>query len=242
MLRTLLVLSALVSVQLAFNTAEAKRFRNSYISFELPEGWNCRPQGVTWICHHKDKLIKKEAQIVIAAKEKGPSDSLQVYTQYLKTPRTIEGHKKGKSVKTQPIHTKQKLIGNKTWIDSLHLSGESEAYYTRYIATVHKDLAIIATFTIHRNAYPYHSSSIFKAIESLAIVFNKPIVADGSRRMGDNRNQGRLGGGIGSGVGTPLAEGDDIATRKKPKDTIFQIFGALLIIGAGIFYYLLKKR
>lgn len=244
MTRTLLLLLICSSTFLFFNSAEAKRFRNSYISFELPEGWNCRSQGVSWICHHGNKLIKKEAQIVIAAKEAGPSDTLKNYMQYLKRPRTTEGYKKGTTVKTRPIHTKQKLIGNKTWVDSLHLSGESEAYYTRYAATAHKDLAIIATFTIHKNAYPYHSAGILQALESLTIVFKKPIVANnasGYKRGGTGK--GIIGGPVGTGIGTNLEIGEDLQTRNKSgsKDTLFKILGALMLIGAGIVYYLIKK-
>ncbi len=221
----------------------AKRFRNSYISFELPKGWTCRLKGVSWFCTHNDKIIKREAQIVIVAKEAGPSDNLKVYSQYLKQPRIIDGYKSGTTAKSKPVHVKVSTIGNKQWVDSLHVSGEAEAYYTRYIGTVHKDLAIMATFTIHRNSYPYHSADILKAIKSITVVFNKSIIANSKSQAGRHGSPtGPLGNQLGSSS-IDLDEGEELSGESSSSgSTTTTIIGLLLILGALVIYLLKKKK
>ena len=64
--------------------AEAKKFANQFVEFELPDSWQCRPEGTEWICQSVQPYKKKEAIIIFASKIKGKTDSLKHYHAYLK--------------------------------------------------------------------------------------------------------------------------------------------------------------
>ena len=71
---------------------EAKVFRNSYLSFELPDKWDCYLENTAWVCRYaisknclgpnsstptceEQRKKAREAIIILAAKEVGPKDS-----------------------------------------------------------------------------------------------------------------------------------------------------------------------
>src|SRR6185437_15891562 len=113
-LRGLLVLGIFASA-----TANAKLFRNAYVSFELPPNWNCKLEGSEWVCENDFAGKTKEAIIILTAKEIGPTDTLAAYLAHLQTPRTLIGHG-GVPTKSIVIHTKERMIGNQMWIDGMH--------------------------------------------------------------------------------------------------------------------------
>ena len=82
---------ALLALALTANLAHAKRFRNAYVSFELPPNWNCKLEGSEWVCENDFSAKTKEAIIILSAKEVGPTDTLPAYMAHLQTPRTLQG-------------------------------------------------------------------------------------------------------------------------------------------------------
>ena len=50
-LRTLQLVLLLAGVGFV-STAQAKLFRNAYVSFELPPNWNCKLEGAEWVCEN----------------------------------------------------------------------------------------------------------------------------------------------------------------------------------------------
>src|SRR5882757_6856334 len=85
--------SLLVFLMIACGTASAKRFRNAYVSFELPPNWNCKLEGAEWVCENDYSKKQKEAIIILTAKEVGPSDSLAAYMSHLQTARVLPDSK-----------------------------------------------------------------------------------------------------------------------------------------------------
>lgn len=164
--------------------AEAKKFKNSYIDFEMPDQWGCFLQQQAWICRHevsksckansktpecREQLKKsKEAIIIMAAKEKSGIDSLEAYNKHLGDPRKITTET-GNASKSKVIHNKKVNIKKLPWIDGMHLSSELPNYYTRYLATIKGNVAVLVTFSAHKKFYTKYNSEFFKSIKTLNV-------------------------------------------------------------------------
>ncbi len=80
--------TAVVVILLSFS-AQAKVFRNAYISFEMPETWKCNLEQTEWVCRSEQNKESKEAIIILTAKEVGPTDSFPLYQTHLDAPITV---------------------------------------------------------------------------------------------------------------------------------------------------------
>lgn len=189
--------SLLVALIFVCGAAHAKRFRNAYVSFELPPNWNCKLEGSEWVCENDYSAKTKEAIIILTAKEVGPTDTLPAYLAHLQTPRTLSG--RGGMTKSQIIHVKERMIANQMWIDGMHLGSEVGPYFTRYLATIKDRIAILITFSAHKQHYTKYSGDFIKAVESLRVVATKDTLGD----------RGGMGGGGGMGretIGAPIGQ------------------------------------
>lgn len=224
-------------------TAEAKVFRNAYVSFELPEKWDCVLEQTEWVCRtNKSGTDNREAVIILTAKEIGPSDSLPFYMQHLKTPRTIAS-RIGQPMQSTVYKVEQRNIANHPWVDGMHLASEVPSYYTRYLATTKDKIAILVTFSAHRLHYTKYSSDFFRAIESLRVVASKSLL----------NGQGTGGAGFGPGSevlgvgaqGVGLADMQELPEEGSNSggfgDMATSILGLAVLIGAVGAYLLLKK-
>lgn len=143
-------------------------FSTSYISFDIPNKWSCTPEGPNWICAITDKKKKKEAVIIMTAKETGQSDNLQFYMNYLKSVKKYTF--RNKPVSSKVLYAKRKLINNYQWIDGLHLESELPKYYTRYIVTTKSNLAVLVTYTAHQSVWTKYSPDFEKSINSIRLL------------------------------------------------------------------------
>lgn len=184
----------LVAVALMSLDAHAKRFRNAYVSFELPPNWNCKLEGSEWVCENDFSQKTKEAIIILTAKEVGPTDTLPAYLAHLQTPRTISG-RGGASAKSQVIHVKERMIGGQMWVDGMHLGSEVGPYFTRYLATIKDRISILITFSAHKQHYTKYSADFIKAVESLKVVATKDTL--GGRDSGPGSRAGETYGAQG---------------------------------------------
>lgn len=227
-------------------TAEAKRFRNAYVSFELPPNWNCQIEGTDWVCTNQFQQRAKEAIIILTAKEVGPTDSLSAYRAHLQTPRTIPG-KNGAQTQSKVIHVKDRTIGNHPWIDGMHLGSEIGPYYTRYLATIKDKVAVLVTFSAHKEHFTKYSGDFLSAIESLRAVADKDLVADRGAGSGGSAAAGTGQESIGAPSGQTISLMDteqlppeDGTAGKASKTT--QWFALLLMAMAVGVYLWIKKR
>lgn len=224
-------------------TAHAKVFKNAYLSFELPERWDCQIQGTEWSCRSTISATAKEAIIILTAKEVGPSDTLQQYESYLKTVKTVPGPG-GKPMRSEVKQVKTRKIAGHDWVDALHMSSETPGYYTRYLATVKSRLAILVTFSAHKRYYTKYSNDFFKAIESLRVIVSPDLFQ--SRHLAPDRGAGEVIGG-GGAVGGPMGVGEvedpdelpDEPTEGSSKKEKMFAFGLLIAALGG--YILLKS-
>lgn len=220
-----------------FEISHAKQFKNAYISFEIPERWECQLEATEWVCRSTDSNESKEAIIILTAKEVGPSDSLSIYEGHLKKPIAAT-LKTGGTVQSQVVTApQQKQINNLIWIDGFHLSSEIQNYYTRYLATIKDRIAVLVTFSAHKDFYSKYATDLFKAIESLNVIATK-------NSMSDPSIQGPGGslGPISTGQGGNFPEIEPIAPKEKKNGKLIFLALALILGAAGIFLLLRMKK
>ncbi len=222
-----------------FTAAQANLFRNSYISFELPPDWECKLDGTEWVCVSKYAKQSKEAIIILAAKEAGPSDTFAGYKDHLKTPRLL--HDKGGKITPSKLlsDVKERMISNHAWIDAMHLGSEINSYYTRYLATIKEKLAILVTFSAHKEHYTKYSKDFLQAIESLKVVATKDVLDNRQARPGFNPRE-RMGSDI--SPNSPMPEDLSPLPEEPQDDGMKMKMAALVLIIAGVGYYLWQKR
>src|SRR4051812_14165536 len=142
---------------LAAPSAQAAKFANQFIEFELPPQWQCALEGSEWVCQNTNDPKKRDAIIVLAAKLKGDQDSLDQYMTYLKQPKSYSSVQ-GKPIKSDPKYAKTTTINDQTWVDALHLESEIPGFYTRYLATVKQDIGVLVTYSINKSKYSQYLS------------------------------------------------------------------------------------
>lgn len=215
----------------------AATFSNQYVSFELPSNWSCKLDGTEWLCVSQLEKQSKEAIIVLTAKEVGPNDTLDAYMNNVKTPRVLQDVS-GKPVTSQVLNVKQRLINNHPWVDGMQLGSEIASYYTRYLGTVKDRLAILVTFSAHKNHYTKYSQDFLKAVESLRVVASRDLLSPPAQAMtGANE---RIGGQMEDVM--PLSTADPLPAEPRAKSPLLRyMLGALLLIVALGVYFFKKK-
>ena len=215
---------------------QGKIFRNSYFSFQLPDGWACRQNDndLGWTCQNVVRSDKKtEAAILILAKEAGPQDNFQRYQETLKKP--LKNRHLLKPSEVQRFNPK-KIVSFHTWIDSLHYEGAIQQYYTRYLATKKNELAILVTFTAHKDLYAQYSSDFIRAIQSMKIVAPKDYL-----RVAKVKAQGKSGSIIGNINESSFASLDEpTETPKKNYGVLYALI--FLLLSAGLWFFFLRKK
>ncbi len=157
--------------------AQAKLFSNSYVSFELPDGWECALEQTSWVCQHKTNAAKaKQAVIILTAKEVGPSDNLNAYKSYLNTPKATPSSSGQMITSVIRKNADEVVIDNQKWVDAIHQSSEIPNFITRYLATVKDQIAIAVTFSAHGKHYAEYSNDFMAAIRSLHVLNVKNLI------------------------------------------------------------------
>jgi hypothetical protein len=238
------VLLGALAVLAPNESATAKTFRNAYVSFELADRWDCALEQTEWVCRTSPgPTDSREAMIILTAKEVGPSDSLNAYQQHLKTPRSIFS-RSGQPIQSRILKVEQRNINQHAWIDGMHEASEIPNYYTRYLATTKDKIAVLVTFSAHKNHYSKYSSDFYRAIESLRVIATKNLMGGGAGGAGGVGipGAGMLGSSnTGSmGIGEELPEegsggGSDVTTKAA------MALAALLLLG-GLYLVLGKKK
>jgi hypothetical protein len=220
--------------------ANAKTFRNAYIAFDLPEGWNCILEATEWVCRSQDPKSSKEAIIIFTAKEVGPTDSFPIYEQTLNTERTLTS-KSGTPVKSQVTYkAKQVKINDHPWEDGMQKSSEVPNYFTRYLATIKERIAILVTFSAHRDFYAKYSKDFYNAIMSLRVIASKGLL---QKPDVGSSGSGAGGAGIFANANTGMTMDGPVPRAKTQKGGMMKILmalGGVLVAAAGYFY--LKKK
>lgn len=232
-------LIALLSILLT-SSAHAKAFRNAYISFELPPSWNCSLEQTEWVCRSESSKDSKEAIIILTAKEVGPTDSSQLYESHLNSPITLNLKTGGTSESKIVYKAKTVQINDQPWIDGLHMGSEVPNYFTRYLATLKGRIAVLVTFSAHKQFYTKYSQDFFKAVMSLRVIETKNLANNPEIRPGT----GTLGpGSFQNSMPADMTNPDDMQTNESGKGSSKGILlGIALILAAAGFYIFFKKK
>ena len=253
-------LIAFVLVQLYPKKAEAKIFRNAYVSFELPSRWNCHLENTAWLCRHgvskqcnqagaknskaciAQKKRAKEAIIILAAKEVGPKDHLKAYYDYLTQLRSLVT-KSGKRFKSKLIHSKIIKIEHHKWVDGMHLGSEVPHYYTRYLATVKGKIAVLVTFSSHKLYYTKYSNEFFRAIKSLRVIATSADMAKRGKNF-NRKNVGTFGVNTDVEIDSAIDEaGYGDGTERGGSKSDFLLIGfVFFLFVAGLYLWMRGKR
>lgn len=218
------------------NTAGAKTFQNSYVSFDVPDNWNCLQEGVAWTCTPAGVIESKEAVIVLAAKVAGPEDNLTNFQNFLAQPKKITT-KVGTPMPSQVMYSRARQLANSQWVQAQHLGSEIQEYYTLYLATVKDQLAILVSFSAERNRYQVYNPIFDKAIKTLRITANKELLFP--------KNKVQSGSDV-IGINVPPPGTEDMmppsANEKGSKWML--VFLSLIVIcgGAAAYVYSLTRK
>jgi len=222
-------------------TAESRTFKNAYISFEMQDNWACKLEQTEWVCRAEDPQEAKKAVIILTAKEKGPTDSFPIYENHMNSPiNTVS--KSGASISSIVKYKAQpQKINDQAWLDTLHQDSEVQNYFTRYLATIKDQIAILVTFSAHKNHYAEHSSNFDKTLHSLRVIATKDLLARPD--LGPLAGAGdTLGSGIGQAMPADLLAADESADSSNKK-SIFKnelFLGFVLFLLAALAYIGLK--
>ncbi len=194
--------------------SQSRTFKNAYISFEILDTWNCRLEQTEWVCRSEDPQEAKEAVIILTAKEKGPTDLFPLYENHMNATITSTS-KSGVSLTSTVVYkSQQNRYNDQPWLDGLHRDSEVKNYFTRYLATIKDQIAILVTFSAHNKYYAKHSGHFMNTIKSLRVIASKDLLSRPD--LGPIRGAGEtLGAGIGQAMPADLLGADDTGSESK---------------------------
>lgn len=225
---------------------QATIFRNAYVSFEMPDNWKCNLEQTEWVCRSEDAQQSKEAIIILTAKETGPMDSFEAYLNHLNTPQQVTYRNIGTTTSRIVYPPKRVTVNDQMWIDGLHLGSEVPSYFTRYLATIKNKIAVLVTFSAHRNKYTEYSPAFFRAVQSLRVIATSNLLSNPD--MGPVRpSTETLGAPISGAMPGDLDGGDGGigglggAGRSSSTKTLLLVM-ALLLAGGGVYIFMKSRR
>ena len=235
---SLLLVTTIIALPIA---GFSRTFKNNYISFEMLDTWKCQLEQTEWVCRSEDPQEAKEAVIILTAKEKGPTDTFPLYENHMNNPITSQGKS---NMMTSGVVYKSvgSRINDQQWLDALHTNSEVQSYYTRYLATIKDQIAILITFSAHNKYYSKHSTNFNNTVRSLRVIASKDLLSRPD--LGPLRGAGEtLGAGIGQAMPADLLAAED--DSRSSKKSIFRnpaVLGFGFIVLAAIAYILMRLR
>lgn len=248
MSKLLMFLGVLLSTLTTFTIlpmAEAKIFRNAYVSFELPDIWKCQLEHTEWICRSENEKDSKEAIIILTAKEVGPTDTFEQYSQHLANPLPTSYKSPGATVSKVIYPSKKEQINDQPWIDGLHQGSEISTYFTRYLATIKDKIAILVTFSAHKNHYTKYSNDFFKAVQSLRVIASKNLLSNpqqGPIRPGSETLGAPIGAAMTGLENVEAGNGNDESSGGSENTKSLFLGLAVVLAAAGAYIFMKSRR
>ncbi len=223
--------------------AQAKNFHNAYLSFEMPDTWKCVLEHTEWVCRSEIDKESKEAIIILTAKEVGPTDSFESYVSHLAAAQSTSAKLGG--IPSKVIYAPKRVqINDQPWVDGLHLASEIPNYFTRYLATIKDKVAVLVTFSAHKDHYTKYSQDFFKAVQSLRVIAAKNLLGGGDsplrpgiETLGAPINGAIPGDMAGADMPPPTTQGGGSGKTK-----LLLIVLALILAGGALFVLFKMKK
>lgn len=233
-----------LSVALISSVGSAKIWRNSYLSFEIPDAWKCNLENTEWVCRAGSDKESKEAIMVLTAKEVGPMDTFDSYSAHLNAPQATSYKGVAGAMSKVVYPPKKVMINDQPWIDGLHMASEVPNYFTRYLATVKDRIAVLFTCSAHKDFYTKYSQDFFKAVQSLRVIAAKDLLTQ--QNNGLRQTSEPLGQAIGQAMPGDLLVGDNQDPAAGPSSDAGNsrnlFLGLALVLAALGIYIFLKAR
>ena len=138
--------------------ARAEVFQSRFLRFRLPDGWKCKLEENVFSCEPPvTRGQKLPMLIVLAAKLQGSQDTLPDYMIHLRKPSTVDGPKINNN------------IGEVAWVEATLYESEVKNFYTKYLATVWDGIALLVTFSAHKDSWDQFQPLIAPCIKSLEV-------------------------------------------------------------------------
>lgn len=237
----LYIVSVFILNGLFLQKAQAKVWANAYLNFEIPDRWKCVLEQTEWVCRSEDNKESKEAVIILTAKEAdGTTDTFPKYEDHLSKPITVP--LRGGGTEFSKVYKKPEYIQiqSQRWLDGFHLGSEVPNYFTRYLATIKESIAVLITFSAHKDEYAKYSSDFTKAIQSLRVIASKSLTASGGSGGGAGmRSANDPLFGPGQALLPPEPVPGELPVKQKNKNLLY---GLIAILAALVGYIIMKAR
>jgi hypothetical protein len=143
-----------------------ERFQSSFFEFDLPVGWVCKREGTEHVCSHGAPPFA--SILILTMKYRGENDTAAAYRQHLSNPKARNA-KSGHQLNSTVIEVRQQHLAGHSWIVARHLNSEIENYYTDYYASLTSHIAVLVTFSAHKERHRDFQSDFDTMINSLKI-------------------------------------------------------------------------
>lgn len=161
---------------------QAKVLETSYLTAKIPDHWDCHLANQQWVCRSQVKGYGSRVVASFVAKRASPEESIENFLTHFKSPKSIAS-KSGRSVVSKVVSVNKVTVNNVGWVQAVHFQGEVPNYYTYYMATVHKGVAVAIQFSSHKDVFktmkPYFTRVVFslrlKEMEDFPPVHAAPI-------------------------------------------------------------------
>jgi len=140
--------------------------QTTYLSFDEPPGWGCELAQGVYICQANKEPERSESLILVFGAPSSEWDSFENYENYLKKSKTILDDS-GKPMSSKVVYVRKRNINGFDWVDSLQENSELAGFWTRYVATVQKPLAILVTYVVSNQKYQDLTPSFERMVASL---------------------------------------------------------------------------
>ncbi|MCB0384905.1 MAG: hypothetical protein KDD43_05885 [Bdellovibrionales bacterium] len=238
-LSTLLFFAASLATLFVFwgPEAQAKVMQTAYLSFNIPDTWDCRREDAfAYSCRPNATKKVQDAIIIISAKEAGPEDTFASFQKYLNVPRTL--NIAGSTPQVSRVQYVRLIQVNKQgWADGAHLNSEIQGYFTRYLATVKEKLSVLITLSAAQNRWKTFEQDFATVVNSLKLTDNQTILQQPYTLGQAPQPQGQLPAG-GAQLTPPPGAQASVPAKDKPNYTLM-LLAALAVI--GLFVYAFKK-
>ena len=167
--------------------AEGRRFKASYISFNLEGNWTCKNFYVEWVCHHPDE-DKNPAIILIGAEELDSYETLSSFSGFIDVRFPLK-------VSLDTPYAQNLFIQRQNWMKNVGKALPPFKNYQQWkMATVCCDAGperarIFVNFLAHSKNFSRFSNMFTKAIKSLKIDKNLTKLSEDIRKYGSKNPQ-----------------------------------------------------
>jgi len=140
--------------------------QTQYLTFEEPPGWRCELSSGVYICQSSQEAERTESLILVFAAPMSEWDSLSNYENYLNQSKVVLDEN-DKPINSKVTFVRRRNVNGVDWIDSLQQNSELVGFWTRYVATVQKPLAILVTYVVSNQKYADLTPSFERMVASL---------------------------------------------------------------------------